>query len=57
MAELDKLLRQLAQDGKSYAEWQNERYPVKATHKESLKRTEMNLSRSQYRRIEIQKGE
>lgn len=57
MAELDKLLRQLAQEGKKYAEWQNERYPVKATYKESLKRAEMNLSRSQYRRIEIQKGE
>ncbi len=57
MADFDKLLKQLAKEGKSYAEWQGERYPVVASHKESLKREEMNLSRSIMRRVEIQKGE
>ena len=57
MSDLNKLLMQLAKDKKSYADWQKERYPIVASHKNSQRIAEMELSRSQMRRIGIQKGE
>lgn len=46
MADLDKLLKKLAEEKKTYAEWQGERYPVRVTHREALDRAEMLANRN-----------
>lgn len=33
--QLDKICVDMKKQGKKYADWQKERYPVKASHKES----------------------
>lgn len=57
MSKLDEIVREQRAKGKKYADWQGERYPVVASHKNSKRLAEMEMSRSQMRRVEIQKGE